>query len=155
MLRTMLSTQPMEVHEFRHIMRQRYALSWHGGMMVGVVSFSTRGLPRTADLVFDAGFCAIHYDPTLRPLTGRGSSPFICRNRSAFSEFVNNIQRLISDLLPRYRQEGRVTINVGGWMYRWSPSLCNGSRTLGYMDHRSRVGAFAASESIAPVCRRP
>jgi UPF0042 nucleotide-binding protein len=83
-----------------------------------ITSFSYRyGLPREADLVFDARFLANpHYDPALRDMTGRDKpvGDFIARDES-FPTFLEGLGAMLSVLLPRYEKEGKsyLTIAVG------------------------------------------
>jgi len=87
-------------------------------LSIFVTSFSfRRGLPRDADLVFDVRFLRNpFYDRGLRSLTGRdpGVAAFI-ESDPGFSDFFNNLKRLIEPLLPRYLQEGKsyLTIAIG------------------------------------------
>lgn len=87
-------------------------------LSVFVTSFSyRRGLPREADLVFDVRFLANpHYDPALRPLTGREAAVGAHVSRDpAFEPFFDGLTRLLAPLLPRYAAEGKsyLTIAVG------------------------------------------
>jgi UPF0042 nucleotide-binding protein len=80
------------------------------GMTVSLVSFAyPRGLPRDADLVFDARFLRNpHYDPMLRPGTGldRGVAAFVEAD-PAFEPFLAKVTDLLTLLLPRFVQEGK------------------------------------------------
>ena len=96
----------------------RLALGDRGGMLVSVLSFSYRfGLPRHADLVFDVRFLANpHYDPRLRPLTGRDEAVAAhVQEDPGYSIFFNSLKELLESLLPRYRSEGKsyLTLAVG------------------------------------------
>lgn len=89
-----------------------------GGMGVAVTSFAYRGgLPRDADLVFDARFLRNpHYDPELKPLTGL--DPRVAAYVEAdpdFEPFYGRMTGLLRLLLPRFVQEGKkyATIAVG------------------------------------------
>ncbi|MCR9256553.1 MAG: RNase adapter RapZ [Alphaproteobacteria bacterium] len=169
-----IETSNLEVFEFRQLMQERYALSWHGGMMVSIVSFSyKRGLPRTADLVFDVRFLRNpHYDRVLRPLTGRDQA---VRDHVAgdpvYGEFMSGLERLIEPLLPRYRQEGKsyLTLAVGctGGRHRSvtvAEELARWLRGQGYrvhLRHREIDGAGVPPpmdeqiEAPAPAMGRP
>ncbi|MCS7266519.1 MAG: RNase adapter RapZ [Geminicoccaceae bacterium] len=83
-----------------------------------LMSFGFRyGLPREADIVFDARFLANpHYVETLRPLSGL--DPAVRRyieEDPAWSETLERLEALLMPLLPRYRAEGKnyLTIAVG------------------------------------------
>ena len=96
----------------------RLGLGEDGGMLVSVLSFSYRfGLPRHADLVFDVRFLSNpHYDPLLRPLTGRDEAVAAhVQADPGFPRFFNNLTELLEPLLPRYRREGKsyLTLAVG------------------------------------------
>jgi UPF0042 nucleotide-binding protein len=87
-------------------------------LAVTLVSFSyARGLPRDADLVFDARFLRNpHYDPILRPLTGidREVAAYV-ESDPDFPAFWRILVELLGLLLPRFVQEGKkyVTVAVG------------------------------------------
>lgn len=112
---------------------------------VTLVSFAySSGLPREADLVFDARFLRNpHYDPILRPCTGL--DPDVCAYVEAdrdFAGFFTMIADMLKLLLPRFVQEGKkyATVAIG----------CTGGR------HRSvclveRIGALLADAGWAPT----
>jgi UPF0042 nucleotide-binding protein len=85
------------------------------GLSVFVTSFSyRRGLPREADLVFDVRFLANpHYDPALRPLTGRDAAvaDFIADD-PGFGDFFQGLTGVLLPLLPRYAAEGKSALTV-------------------------------------------
>ncbi len=87
-------------------------------MVVSLVSFAySHGLPRDADLVFDARFLRNpHYDPILRPRTGLDAD--VGQHIEAdpdFPAFFGGIVGLLGLVLPRFVQEGKkyATIAVG------------------------------------------
>jgi UPF0042 nucleotide-binding protein len=85
-------------------------------LLVQSFGFS-RGVPRTADLVFDMRFLRNpHWDRALRPLTGHDPAvgAYIAED-PAYEEAVSRIEELILLLLPRYASEGKsyVTIAFG------------------------------------------
>jgi UPF0042 nucleotide-binding protein len=112
-------------------------------MAVTLISFAyPLGLPRDADLVFDARFLRNpHYDPILRPRTGL--DPEVAAYVEAdpdYAAFLDQVTELLELLLPRFVQEGKkyATIAVG----------CTGGR------HRSvhiveRLAARLASRFVA------
>ena len=87
-------------------------------LVVSLISFAyPRGLPREADLVFDARFLRNpHYDPILRPRTGLDPEvgAFIEADPD-FATFFDKLADLIDLLLPRFVQEGKkyATITIG------------------------------------------
>ncbi len=124
-------------------MNRRFGLDHAPGLALMVVSFSYRhGLPRDADLVFDARFLVNpHYDPKLRDKTGR--DPAVGKaivGDPDFAVFFDGIVSMLSVLLPRYEKEGKsyLTIAIG----------CTGGR------HRSVYVAERLSESLASQGRR-
>lgn len=117
---------------------RRFPVDRAPGMVLGVTSFSYRyGLPREADLVFDARFLVNpHYDPALRAQTGR--DPAVGQMISGdedFEPFMGGIEAMLAMLLPRYEKEGKsyLTIAVG----------CTGGR------HRSVFVAERIAEKLA------
>ena len=87
-------------------------------MLVSLVSFAfPEGLPREADLVFDARFLRNpYYDLRLRPLTGL--NPEVGRYVAEdpdFCTFLEQIESMVGLLLPRFLQEGKkyATIAIG------------------------------------------
>lgn len=125
-------------------LRQQIERHFGGGgdsarLAVALVSFSyARGLPREADLVFDARFLRNpHYDPILGPKTGLDPAvgAFVAADPD-YARFFATLTDLIALLLPRFVREGKkyTTITIG----------CTGGR------HRSvylveQLGAWLAS----------
>jgi UPF0042 nucleotide-binding protein len=88
------------------------------GLSVTLMSFAfPAGLPREADLVFDARFLRNpHYDPILRPRTGLDPSVGAYVEADPdFEAFLGNIRSMLTLLLPRFVQEGKkyATIAIG------------------------------------------
>ena len=108
------------------------------GLIVTLMSFAfPAGLPREADMVFDARFLRNpHYDPILRPYTGLDAdvAAYIEADPD-YEPFFAAVQTLLSVVLPRFVQEGKkyATIAVG----------CTGGR------HRS----VRTVERLAPILR--
>jgi RNase adapter protein RapZ len=88
------------------------------GMAITLVSFAyPGGLPREADLVFDARFLRNpHYDPALRPLCGLDPEigEFVEQDPD-FAVYFAHITRLVEFLLPKFVQERKkyATICIG------------------------------------------
>jgi RNase adapter protein RapZ len=86
--------------------------------VLNLVSFAyPGGLPREADLVFDARFLKNpHYEPHLRHLSGLDSEigSFLEQDPD-FAVYFSKLLNLIEFLLPRFVQEGKkyATICVG------------------------------------------
>jgi UPF0042 nucleotide-binding protein len=95
------------------------------GLVVSLISFAYRhGLPREADLVFDARFLRNpHYDPILRPRTGLDPEvgAFIEADPD-FATFFVQMADMIDLLLPRFVQESKkyaaITIGCTGGRHR-------------------------------------
>jgi UPF0042 nucleotide-binding protein len=87
-------------------------------LVVSLISFAYKfGLPREADLVFDARFLRNpHYDPILGSRTGLAAEvgAFIAGDPD-FAAFFAKMADLIDMLLPRFVQEGKkyATITIG------------------------------------------
>lgn len=139
--------------DLRRIVDGLYGLSKRGQLAVCVTSFSYRlGVPREADLVFDARFLRNpHYVPALKPHSGldKDVGAYVAAD-AGFDDFFDSLTHLLALLLPRFAQEGKsyLTIAVG----------CTGGR------HRSvyvteRLGAwlrrqrFEASSDVLTVHR--
>ncbi|MEI7873133.1 MAG: RNase adapter RapZ [Alphaproteobacteria bacterium] len=134
-----VDTSSLSPHGLKQLLTGHFALGPRVGTRLSVMSFSfRRGLPREADLVFDARFLKNpHYEPTLKPLTGRDPAvaAYIATDPD-YKPFVEHLQGLIGPLLPRFDAEGKsyLTIAVG----------CTGGR------HRS----VALAEVLADWLRR-
>jgi UPF0042 nucleotide-binding protein len=85
------------------------------GLTVSLTSFAyPKGLPRDADLVFDARFLRNpHYDPILRPGTGRDRAvaAYVAAD-DAFQPFLDKVTDLLTLLLPRFVEEGKKYLGV-------------------------------------------
>ena len=87
-------------------------------LMVSLVSFAyAHGLPRDADLVFDARFLRNpHYDPILQSRTGLDPEvgAYIAADPD-YQGFFTRMAELIEQLLPRFVLEGKkyTTITIG------------------------------------------
>jgi len=113
-----IDTTDFAIGDLRCVLRGHFALNRRPGLAFSVVSFSYRhGLPREADLVFDVRFLKNpHYDPALRPLTGR--DPQVGRfieDDPAYAPFFTSLTSLLLPLLPCFEREGKsyVTIAIG------------------------------------------
>lgn len=134
-----IDTSALSPHQFKQMLAGHFSLERTVGMRLAVMSFSfRRGLPREADLVFDARFLKNpHYVPELKPLTGRDPevTSYIATDPD-YAPFIERLQGLIGPLLPRFEAEGKsyLTIAVG----------CTGGR------HRS----VATAEALADWLRK-
>jgi UPF0042 nucleotide-binding protein len=139
-----IDTSETSLHALRRLVEARFSFPQAGSprMTVSIVSFGyPHGLPREADLVFDARFLRNpHYEPHLRNRTG--FDPDVAayvEGDPDFQPFFDQIQAMLHLLLPRFVQEGKkyVTIAVG----------CTGGR------HRSvRIVEKLAQALRATLC---
>jgi RNase adapter protein RapZ len=133
-----IDTSSLSPHALKQMLAGHFALGPRVGTRLSVMSFSfRRGLPREADLVFDARFLKNpHYEPALKPLTGRDPAvaSFIATDPD-YAPFLKHLRGLVGPLLPRFDAEGKsyLTIAVG----------CTGGR------HRS----VAVAEALADWLR--
>jgi RNase adapter protein RapZ len=113
-----LDTSLLSLHELRRYAVGQFRLGTQGGLTIFVTSFSFRqGVPREADLVFDARFLANpHWESTLRALTGKDApvGDYIMQD-PAYQPFLDGLLAWLLPLLPRYAQEGKsyLTLAVG------------------------------------------
>jgi UPF0042 nucleotide-binding protein len=113
-----VDTSTLSPHQFKQLLLGHFGLGAQAGMRITVMSFSfRRGLPREADLVFDARFLKNpHYVPELKPLTGLDAevAAFI-ETDPDYRPFIDRLEGLIGPLLPRFDAEGKsyLTIAVG------------------------------------------
>jgi UPF0042 nucleotide-binding protein len=135
-----VDTSDLPLAALRTLVERRFGSSPGGApMTVTLMSFAfPAGLPREADMVFDARFLRNpHYDPILRSSTG--CDPAVAAYVEAdpdYETFFDRILALLDLVLPRFVQEGKkyATIAVG----------CTGGR------HRS----VRTVERLAPILQR-
>ncbi len=113
----LLDTTDLRLPMLRRIVEQRFsgAAGDKAGMTVSLMSFAyPAGLPREAELVFDARFLRNpHYDPMLRKKTGLdGDVAAYVEADPDFLPFVDKVTDLLSLLLPRFVQEGKKYASV-------------------------------------------
>ncbi|MHA1152616.1 MAG: RNase adapter RapZ [Alphaproteobacteria bacterium] len=113
-----VDTTSLNGAELRRLLSGHLGLGDGPVMKIFVTSFSYRGgLPREADLVFDARFLANpYYEPALRPLDGRDPrvADYVARD-PAHAAFFEGLTGMLAPLLPRYEREGKsyLTIALG------------------------------------------
>ena len=88
------------------------------GLALTIISFAfSAGLPREADMVFDARFLRNpHYDPILRPRTGLDAEvAAYVQADPDYAAFLSRLDGLIALVLPRFLLEGKkyATIAIG------------------------------------------
>jgi len=112
-----VDTSALPLQALRRMVEQRYGAG-APGMAISLVSFGYPfGLPREADMVFDARFLKNpHYVEVLRPLTGLDEAvgTFI-ETDPDFGPYFAHITGIVDFLLPRFVQEGKkyATIAIG------------------------------------------
>jgi UPF0042 nucleotide-binding protein len=98
--------------DLRRMIEARYG---GAGLSITVQSFAfPRGLPREADIVLDLRFLRNpHYDPLLRPLTGKDPAvaDYVMQDPD-FEPFWQRMTALLDPLLPRYLAEGKKYLTV-------------------------------------------
>ena len=118
-----IDTSELPLAELRQRIENRFrpGLAEHGrvpGLTVSFVSFAfPAGLPREADMVFDARFLRNpHYDTILRPRTGLDATVAAYVEADPdFARFFQGLLGLLQLVVPRFVQEGKkyATIAVG------------------------------------------
>jgi RNase adapter protein RapZ len=114
-----VDTSDLPIANLRRLIERHFGADAEAAQMaISLVSFAyPKGLPREADLVFDARFLRNpHYDPILRARTGL--DPDVGAYVEAdpdFATFFSRIAELIELVLPRFVQEGKkyATITIG------------------------------------------
>ncbi|MBL6457186.1 RNase adapter RapZ [Belnapia sp. T6] len=114
----LIDTSDLPLPALRQMIDRRFRGEGAPGLLIHIQSFAfPRGLPREADLVFDLRFLRNpHYDPVLRPLTGR--DPAVAAYVEAdpdFPGFWTRLTGFLDPLLPRYVAEGKkyLTVAIG------------------------------------------
>ena len=132
-----IDTSDLATNELQTVVRQRFAQETEGSLSVTVSSFGfARGMPPLADLVFDMRFLDNpHWEEELREQTGLDAAvaEYIAA-QPAFTETFARISDLVTDLLPRYRSQGRAYVHIAFG--------CTGGR------HRSVYSAQAMAQVL-------
>jgi UPF0042 nucleotide-binding protein len=116
-----IDTSELPIAALRRLIERHFGGTEDDGdvsLVVSLISFAyPQGLPREADLVFDARFLRNpHYDPILRPRTGL--DPEVGAYVEAdpdYKAFFERMSALLELVLPRFVQEGKryATIAIG------------------------------------------
>jgi UPF0042 nucleotide-binding protein len=110
-----ISTTAFTSNDLQQAVRESFAESAPQQTTITVTSFGfSRGMPPVADLVFDMRFLDNpHWDPALRPLTGRDEpvGEHIVRD-PAWDDAFGRIRDLVLTLLPRYAAQGKPYVNI-------------------------------------------
>ncbi|MCL2548066.1 MAG: RNase adapter RapZ [Symbiobacteriaceae bacterium] len=111
-----IDTSNLSVHQLKARVRDFYSQPNQGEeFLVNVVSFGFKyDLPEDADLVFDVRFLPNpHWDPELRPLTGKDSKVFsYVMNSEPASRFFTMLEELLAFLIPLYIKEGKYQLVI-------------------------------------------
>jgi UPF0042 nucleotide-binding protein len=111
----LIDTTEFTSNDLQRAMRERFGTQDGRELTVTVSSFGfSRGMPPIADLVFDMRFLDNpHWDPQLRPLTGRDEAVGAhIRRDPTFDEAFARIRDLLLLLLPRYRAQGKAYVHI-------------------------------------------
>ena len=133
---SILDTTDLTPAELREELRRRYSED-RDQPVVTIASFGySRGVSRTADLVFDMRFIANpHWVDDLRPLTGvEAEVRDYCSADPAWGQSMDSIEALLRDLIPRYWAAGKTYLTVAFG--------CTGGR------HRSVAAAVEMTERL-------
>ena len=113
-----IDTSNLKPNALREFVKEFSAIDGRDGLTLLFESFGFKnGLPLDADLVFDVRCLPNpHYDPQLRPLTGR-DQPVIAylEAQAGVGKMLSDIGRFIEDWLPAYIGDNRsyLTIALG------------------------------------------
>ena len=133
---SLVDTTELSPADLREELRQRYGADSDQPVLT-LASFAfSRGISRTADLVFDMRFLPNpHWEDDLRPLTG-ADAPVraYLEQQPAWGDALGRIEALLIDWIPRYWAAGKsyVTVAFG----------CTGGR------HRSVAAAVEMAERL-------
>ncbi len=98
-----------------HAIREQFTPDQGQAMTVTVTSFVfARGMPPVADYIFDMRLLDNpHWDPQLRPQTGRDPEvgAFVRRD-PAFADAFARIRDLLLTVLPRFRVQGKAYVTI-------------------------------------------
>lgn len=109
-----IDTSELNVHQLKAEVERIFA-SGGRDLAVTIHSFSyKRGLPRSADMVFDVRFLANPYwEPALRACNGQDKPvQEYVRADPRFADFLKRVLDLTRSLLPAYRAEGKSHFSI-------------------------------------------
>ena len=135
----LIDTSQLPLPRLRAIIEQNFGAD-APGLAVALISFAyPAGLPREADLVFDARFLRNpYYDPSLRPLCGR--DPEVGRfieDDPDFSTYFSKIARTGKIFIAALRAGRKKICNNLYRMYRRATQICIYDREIGCLSKRS------------------
>ena len=144
-----IDTSQISINDLRRLIVSNYRVDDEAGLTLFITSFSYRhGVPREADLVFDARFLVNpHWDAKLRPLSGKDTAvaAHIMKDPD-YHTFIEHMMQMLLPLLPRYQQEGKsyLTIAIG----------CTGGRHRSVFVTEQLANALAAHGYIVGIGHR-
>ncbi len=110
-----VDTSDLRPNALRAIIKDFIALEERNGLTLLFQSFGFKhGLPLDADLVFDVRCLPNpHYDPALRPLTGRDAEVIaFLEKQPEVVRMAEDIHRFVADWLPAYVRDNRSYLTV-------------------------------------------
>jgi UPF0042 nucleotide-binding protein len=111
----LIDTTDLSSNELAQQVRATFGGDGLGEPTLSVMSFGfARGVPRSADLVFDMRFLRNpHWDDKLRPGTGLDAdvAAYVAAD-PAYDDAMKQIEDLLLLLLPRYRAEGKAYVTI-------------------------------------------
>ncbi len=111
-----IDTSNLRPNSLRASIKEFAALDERGGLTLLFESFGFKhGIPLDADLVFDVRCLPNpHYDPVLRPLTGRDAEVVAFLDaQPEVARMEADLRRFIGDWLPAYVRDNRSYLTVG------------------------------------------
>lgn len=144
-----IDTTDLNVHQLKERMVAAFEGEDREHLQVAIESFGYKhGLPLDADIVMDVRFLPNpHWEEPLRPLTGHDPRvrDFVLE-REATSSFLDRLEEMLVDLLPRYEAEGRsyLTIAIG----------CTGGRHRSVAITEELARRFEANGIVARTSHR-
>jgi UPF0042 nucleotide-binding protein len=111
----LIDTSDLNVHQLRAEIETWFSPGGKRKLAVSVQSFSyKRGLPRSADMVYDCRFLSNPYwDPELRTLNGTDDRVADhVKSDPRFADFARQVLELSLFLLPAYRDEGKSHLSI-------------------------------------------
>ena len=144
-----IDTTELNVHRLKERLVAAFDETDREHLQIAIESFGYKnGLPLDADIVMDVRFLPNpHWEEALRPLTGHDPrvSDYVLE-REATNAFLDNLETLLFDLLPRYKSEGRsyLTIAIG----------CTGGRHRSVAVTEELSRRFAARGVVARTSHR-
>jgi UPF0042 nucleotide-binding protein len=111
-----IDTSNLRPNALRASIKEFAALDERTGLTLLFESFGFKhGIPLDADLVFDVRCLPNpHYDPALRPLTGRDAAVIrFLEEQAEVARMEADLRRFIGDWLPSYIRDNRSYLTVG------------------------------------------